>query len=163
MSKAVLISIRPEWVKKILTGEKTLEVRKTRPTLETPFKVYIYCTKPKHKFEDYFVIEWGDFDFPEKDFFGGGFVIGEFVCDTYVTDKTFGHDALFNAAACMSESDAVAYSAGTPFYGWYISDLKIYDTPKELNAFKGLRKTKFGYAPIEIKRPPQSWCYVEEQ
>ena len=44
MGKAVLISIRPEWVKKILAGEKTLEVRKTRPNMETPFKVYIYCT-----------------------------------------------------------------------------------------------------------------------
>ena len=44
MSKAVLISIRPEWVKKILAGEKTLELRKTKPKLETPFKVYIYCT-----------------------------------------------------------------------------------------------------------------------
>lgn len=37
MAKAVLISIRPEWVSKILTGEKTLEVRKTRPNMETPF------------------------------------------------------------------------------------------------------------------------------
>lgn len=44
MAKAVLISIRPDWVEKILSGEKTLEVRKTRPKLETPFKVYIYCT-----------------------------------------------------------------------------------------------------------------------
>ena len=37
MSRAVLISIRPEWVEKILSGEKTLEVRKTRPKLEAPF------------------------------------------------------------------------------------------------------------------------------
>lgn len=44
MAKAVLISIRPKWVKKILTGEKTLEVRRNRPKLEAPFKVYIYCT-----------------------------------------------------------------------------------------------------------------------
>ena len=35
------------------------------------------------------------------------------------------------------------------FYGWHISDLKIYDTPKELSDFG-------------LKRPPQSWCYVEE-
>ena len=40
--------------------------------------------------------------------------------------------------------------------------LVIYDKPKELSEFEGLRKTKFGYEPIEIKRPPQSWCYVEE-
>lgn len=47
-------------------------------------------------------------------------------------------------------------------YGWHISNLKVYDTPKPLSKFKGLRKTKFGYAPVEIKRPPQSWCYAEE-
>ena len=44
MSKAVLISIQPKWCKLIAEGEKTLEVRKTRPKLKTPFKCYIYCT-----------------------------------------------------------------------------------------------------------------------
>ena len=43
MAKAVLISIRPEWVEKILAGEKALEVIKTRPNMGTPFKCYIYC------------------------------------------------------------------------------------------------------------------------
>ncbi len=38
MSKAVMISIRPKWCEKIVNGEKTIEVRKTRPKLETPFK-----------------------------------------------------------------------------------------------------------------------------
>lgn len=48
-------------------------------------------------------------------------------------------------------------------YGWHISDLVIYDKPRELSEFTGLRKTKFGYAPIKITRPPQSWCYVERR
>lgn len=175
MSKAVLISIRPEWCEKIAGGEKTIEVRKTRPKLETPFKCYIYCTKDKKSSDRLWVLreqirkEYNGLAAvcahlraqPDLHSVGNGHVVGEFVCDTYVTDKTFGHDALFNAAACMIEPDVVAYSAGTPLYGWHISDLKIYDTPKELSAFKGLRKTKFGYEPVEIKRPPQSWCYVE--
>lgn len=41
MAKAVLISIRPEWVEKIANYEKTIEIRKTKPDLETPFKCYI--------------------------------------------------------------------------------------------------------------------------
>ena len=49
MSKAVMISIRPKWCEKIARGEKTIEVRKTRPKLETPFKCYIYCTKAKER------------------------------------------------------------------------------------------------------------------
>lgn len=167
MDKAVLISIRPEWVIKILAGEKTLEVRKTRPKLETPFKVYIYCTAGNLIYE----VNNGMM----CNISGGKLVVGEFVCDSYVTDKTFGHDALFNAAACMTEQDVVAYSAGTPLYGWHISDLKIYDQPKPLSAFKGPCKIKvgcwecpyFNYTTGDcdgrtIKRPPQSWCYVEE-
>ena len=46
-------------------------------------------------------------------------------------------------------------------YGWHISDLRIYDAPRELSEFTGLRNTRFGAAPYDIKRAPQSWCYVE--
>lgn len=45
--KAVLISIQPKWAELIANGKKTVEVRKSRPKLETPFKCYIYCTSPK--------------------------------------------------------------------------------------------------------------------
>lgn len=48
MSKAVMLSILPKWCAKIASGEKTIEVRKTKPKLETPFKCYIYCTQDKH-------------------------------------------------------------------------------------------------------------------
>ena len=64
---------------------------------------------------------------------------------------------------CLSAEEIRKYANGANgLYGWHISDLVGYDKPKELCEFKGLRKTKFGYAPVEIKRPPQSWCYVEE-
>lgn len=33
---AVLISIRPKWCEKIINGQKTIEVRKTRPKMDTP-------------------------------------------------------------------------------------------------------------------------------
>ena len=36
--KAVLLSIRPNWCKLIWSGMKTIEVRKNRPNLKTPFK-----------------------------------------------------------------------------------------------------------------------------
>ena len=169
MAKAVLISIRPKWCEKIISGEKTIEVRKNRPKLETPFKCYIYCTKPKYEHEDFIRT-----DYPKPQFYGGGKIVGEFTCDAYVVDKTFGHDALFNAAACMNEEDATAYAAGSPLYGWHIADLKIYDTPKKLSEFKGLCKVEsdccacphYNYSKMDcdgrtISRPPQSWCYVE--
>ena len=41
--KSILLSIKPKYVELIASGEKTIEVRKSRPKLETPFKCYIYC------------------------------------------------------------------------------------------------------------------------
>ena len=43
--KSVLMSINPRWCELIANGKKTVEIRKTKPKLEPPFKCYIYCTK----------------------------------------------------------------------------------------------------------------------
>ena len=138
MSKAVLISIRPEWCEKIINGRKTIEVRKTRPKMDTPFKCYIYKC-------------------------GNGKVIGEFLCDEIIEDRTYGHNEEFYRAACMSAYDAAAYAMQSPMYGWHISDLRVYDHPRDLWEFTGLLETKYGLAPGPITRPPQSWRYVEEE
>lgn len=76
MSKAVLISIRPRWCEKIVNGNKTIEVRKTRPKMNTSFKCYIYCTLPKYPHEDFIAT-----NYPRPQFYGGGKVVGEFTCD----------------------------------------------------------------------------------
>ena len=168
MSKAVLISIRPKWCEKIANGEKTIEVRKTRPKMNTPFKCYIYCTLPKYPHEDFIAT-----DYPRPQFYGGGKVIGEFTCDRideYDDDTIFSFRyedyARWNDfdldRACIHPEDFQNYANGKWLYGWHISDLRIYDTPRELSEFTGLRNTRFGAAPYDIKRPPQSWCYVEE-
>ena len=152
MNKAVMLSIRPKWCEKIASGEKTIEVRKTKPKLETPFKCYIYCTKaPKGWF-------WLNSPNIRRD----GVVIGEFICDRYVIDRTFGHDAVINAAACMTEIQCAAYSCVSPLYGWHISKLKIYDKPKKLIDFTGIKTMRDGFELRVLERPPQSWCYVME-
>ena len=151
--KAVLISIRPEWCDLIARGEKTLEVRKNRPKIDTPFKCYIYRTKGKVKH----ILNGKWFNMPV-----GGSVIGEFICDTYVIDRTFGHDALFNGGACMTEVECAAYSTCSPIYGWHISNLKIYEKPKKLSDFTGIKTMRDGFELRVLERPPQSWCYVME-
>ena len=157
MSKAVMLSIRPKWCEKIASGEKTIEVRKTRPKLATPFKCYIYCTNG-----------------PRNRLVGSQRkVIGEFVCDeveTYDDDTihAFTHEdySRWNDfdldRACMHPEDLEHYANDNWLHGWHSSDIKIYDNPKELSEFEGLQKTRFGYAPYKITRPPQSFCYVEE-
>lgn len=157
MAKAVLISIRPEWVEKIANGEKTLELRKTEPKLETPFKVYIYCTAGNLSYE----VSNGMF----CNISGGRVVVGEFVCDKIGIIWGGGYlkmpESAF-AGSCLNMYQIDTYLDGKDGHFWHISNLKIYDAPKPLSKFMGLRKTKFGYAPVEIKRPPQSWCYVED-
>lgn len=170
MAKAVLISIRPEWVGKILSGEKALEVRKNRPNLNPPFKCYIYCARGRKP--------WVLDGVPgiRQD----GHVVAEFECDkiTWLTHIGFAGCSGINLAAmknhytiddsfdfsesCLTILQLEEYLDGGDGYAWHISDLKIYGKPKGLSEFTGLRKTKFGYAPKEVKHPPQSWCYVEE-
>ena len=197
-NKAVLISIKPKWCELIASDEKTIEVRKTKPKLKPPFKCYIYCTKStqsdrlwtlcKNERKENFGLSaiCANLNATSGICLGDGKVIGEFVCDTIVTDKTFGHDPLFNGAACMSEAEAAAYSCQSPMYGWHISDLKIYDKPRELSEFGAIcrhyddgrcgRCEYYDYANNEsysyeecavdglkpITKAPQSWCYVEE-
>lgn len=159
--KAVLISIRPKWCAKIASGEKTTEVRKTRPKLETPFKCYIYCTLPRYPHEDFI-----ETDYPKPQFYGGGKVIGEFACDRVTnlfSNSRFWLDEDDILHTCLSAAEMRKYANGANgLYGWHISNLKIYDKPRELREFTGLRQTKFGAEPVPITRAPQSWCYVEE-
>lgn len=164
MSKAVLISIRPKWCEKIVNGDKTIEVRKTRPKMNTPFKCYIYCTLPKYPHEDFIAT-----DYPMPQFYGGGKVIGEFTCERIALIAYDGGElssttnAAFSPATCLTQSEIIAYIGDKGrCYGWHMSNLRIYDTPRELSEFTGLRDTRFGAAPYDIKRAPQSWCYVEE-
>lgn len=174
MSKAVMLSIRPKWVEKIASGEKTIEVRKTRPKMNTPFKAYIYCTLPKYPHEDFIAT-----DYPRPQFYGGGKVIGEFTCNRVTnlfSNSRFWLDEDDVLHTCLSAAEMRKYANGARgLYGWHISDLLIYDQPRELSEFRratdpcdschaeytwectGCKKLSG-----DIKRPPQSWCYVEE-
>lgn len=197
MAKAVLISIRPEWVEKILSGEKTLEVRKTRPNMETPFKVYIYCTAGNLSYN--YKVNGG----MVCNVSGGKIAVGEFTCDNIATynydycphpeigmdydcgDSWWEIDDEDLKSACLSEKEFRYYAFGRKeMYGWHISNLKIYDAPKKLGEFwrdcleyselstncwscenvcgDGDETDCNTDGRLYLRRPPQSWCYVEE-
>ncbi len=65
--------------------------------------------------------------------------------------------------ACLTREEMHQYLGTEHGYGWQIDDLNIYDHPRDLWEFTGLRQTKYGLAPGPITRPPQSWRYVEEE
>ena len=181
--KSVLISIQPKWVEKIASGEKTIEVRKTRPKLETPFKCYIYCTNDRKVFLD---SDCNNKFWTEKNYGGehyyNGKVIGEFVCDKIYKIDADSVDWIYIAEnyckyfyeakdlnCCLSDGELYSYSKGLCLQGWHITDLKIYDKPKELGEFSSYTLeytvkdgSKYGRVLVNpIKRPPQSWCYIE--
>ena len=186
MSKAVLISIRPKWCQKITSGEKTIEVRKTKPKMNTPFKCYIYCTLPKYPHEDFIAT-----DYPRPQFYGGGKVVGEFTCDRIFPINVFDNGSIQNwlfehmERSCLTYEELADYIGnGKTGHGWHISNLKIYDAPKKLREFwrdcleyselstncwscenvcgDGDETDCNTDGRLYLRRPPQSWCYVEE-
>ena len=171
--KAVMISIQPKWVAKIVEREKTVEVRKTRPKLKPPFKCYIYETKNIERI------------FPKiGDLHWFGRVIGECICDEITQFENSWFDKGFIYAmrdGRIFAEDLAIYLGDKDGYSWHISDLKIYDKPKKLSEFykscsfnckcmfckyhswgNMFEPPSCNYEFEEITRPPQSWCYVEE-
>lgn len=189
---SVMLSIQPKWCNLILTGAKTLEVRKTKPAgvklgkLDEPFKCYICCTGVKklplaeyveiHRATGGAVDDWH------------GKVIAEFVCDG-IYPVCYTMDGFADVVNCnlsrLKPSDFIAYGKGKPLYGWNITELKVYSNPKELSEFcfppelyceKELcRRCPYDQTPNEygeysfdcewkkpITRPPQSWRFAEE-
>ena len=171
--RAVLISIKPKWCEQIASGEKTIEVRKTRPKIETPFKCYIYCTSggyqtPKRrKSNGQFWIGKPINDVSHGRYLGNGTVVGEFVCDRIeefhdwqlspggqFRDSEEDELKSFLEKACISYEEVCKYRANLPYYK-PLSELRFY------NSVKG-RWNKDGSRDMVVRKPPQSWCYVEE-
>ena len=170
--KSVLISIKPQWCKLIANGKKTIEVRKTKPKIETPFKCYIYCTKGKPIFEQSAFCND----------ISNGKVIGEFVCENIETIDLIYSENLRQANSkineilknsCLSAYDLLVYlsrdNKDKNGYAWYISNLVVYDKPMELSEFRSyncrayIDENSYPMPTHEITRPPQSWCYVEKK
>ena len=175
--KSVMLSIRPKWCEKIVNGEKTIEVRKTRPKLQTPFKCYIYCTMN----HPYISVSCGKLDKLNyrTNTVGrcNGKVIGEFTCDRIYELAPLNHapDDV-EKQACLTREEIVNYLKGTG-YGWHIVGSRIYDQPRELTEFRrpcpndlycevcAMYSNNNGICnngALPLRRPPQSWCYVED-
>lgn len=208
--QSVLLSVKPKWCELIASGIKTIEIRKTRPKCGIPFKCYIYCTKNgsdiysdgksivtdnlnvlNKKAEKSFSKTCGFYKWNEK-------VIGEFVCDKIDKIDIIDHelityirvnqkaDMFVTQETCLGIDELQKYLDNKTGYGWGISNLVIYDKPKELSEFykycgdnpdcDGCKahyysNTECGLEDYccskidgcrPINRPPQSWGYVEE-
>jgi predicted transcriptional regulator len=170
--KAILMSIRPQWVAKILNGEKTVEIRKTAPNVKVPIDVYIYCTKGKY--------EMGKFNSDKKYheirddccYAGGwsrglpdetinGKVVAKFTLNKVeeIKDKWFSQDICetdelscveLERKSCLYSYDIHKYLKDKTGYAWHIDNLEIFDNPRPLQPY------------FDLNRPPQSWQYIWE-
>lgn len=172
MSKAILMSIQPKWVCEILNGNKTIEVRTKFPKDYVGW-VYIYCTKDK-KYAN--LINRGGFL--------TGMVVARFWCDK-VEETFFQQEESFNNEiektlkdSCLTYDELWNYVGNKTFYKIHISQLEIFDKPKELIEFYKpckyenirckdycLKYKQYGTCEVaeNITKAPQSWCYVETE
>ena len=171
--KSILISIQPQWVEKILNGEKTIEIRKTMPRCELPVKVYIYCTKGSPYLLDLrkhthltFNYELIDCCYQKYDKYNlNGKVVAEFTLNkvdayyygdlsypipSYEGDTSIKElpDGYFITSGdlkkcCLTYEELLKYGNKKTLYGWKIDNLKIYDEPKELSEFSLMERIPY--------------------
>ena len=115
-----LYSINRPHTDHIKSGRKLWEIRKSKPNIPVPFPAFIYETKKKG---------------------GCGKVIGEFVCDRIdeicleCSDWSKLRPAEIPYTG-LTDKEIVEYLGnGKTGYGLHISNLKIYDKPKEISEF----------------------------
>ena len=187
--KSILLSIRPQWVAKILNEEKTIEVRKRFPKNYVGW-VYIYCTKDK---KNYLYWDWYDPPFVEEEWFVSnipniwdddrkningpfnGKVIARFWCDKveeidlvdrwdweYETE-TKREDDLLNYS-CLTREELDNYLKEKLGYAIHFNELEIFDRPKYLTEYyKSYVETEKGIYYQVLTKAPQNYCYIESE
>ena len=188
----ILASIKPYYYYLIAEEKKKIEVRKTA-LKNLPQDIAFYMSKDEKSFAKI------PKEFQEKYRKHFGKVGLAIVCNKitrYNCDKIF--DEYFIAGyigaymplkeMCLTNKDLIEYGKGRPLYGWHISDLKIYDKPKELSEFRAYNFKSMNGTDVcgnydckyyqdsgsymippscakngcRITRPPQSYMFVEE-
>lgn len=185
--KAILISIKPKWVSKILNGEKTIEVRKSKPKCDLPIDVYIYCTKGEPCFAG--IPRSGNYTVLN------GKVVAKFTLNrveeiifgtTLYNDLGFFTGDLYSfdlyKQSCLTKKEMQHYLKvkpnGLSGYAWHISNLVIFDRPRELGEFNNICPRKderchlckywvynkigtHGRCKNELTKAPQSYQFIE--
>ena len=124
----IIASIKPHYTQKIFSGEKRIEMRKSEPNCNWPFKVFMYETKGNG---------------------GKGAVVGEFIVRCTFAEK-YPFPAALTASACINSQALNDYAADKIIHSWYISDAKQYQKVKSLKEF-GLNRAPQSWCYIKHK------------
>lgn len=177
----ILASIKPYYYYLIAEEKKKIEVRKTA-LKNLPQDIAFYMSKDEKSFAKI------PKEFQEKYRKHLGKIGMRVVCDKA---ERFSVGSLrsddIEKLACLSYNEMINYfykpeeldgETVKQGFAWHISDLKIYDKPKELSEFFKPCPTKEkgdclscdcladndygGVCTNNLTRPPQSWMFVEE-
>lgn len=187
MKPVIMISIKPKYVKEILNGNKTIEIRKRFPKDFVGW-VYIYCTKDNNNLLhknciDIWWIEDRDFQKENKRLglkqqpIYNGMVVARFWCEKvdYYEDVCFWSEEN-EKASCVTPSEFFDYMNHIKCHRSccliHITKLEIFEKPKDVSEFykceyieaTTIRDSERVFKPyLPLTRAPQSWCYVEVQ
>lgn len=178
--EAVMINLSPEACNRITLGEQIAFLKKTRPNLNPPFKVYVCCGMAglptyvtNDKLETVSVYE----ECPD---IINGRVIAEFVCKDIakITDAVTHYEVqgfverglhqILYEDACSNYEQLYRLLSKKSAYAWYVSNLKVYDTPKKVSDFCKPDYKHKGFGTWVWKQgryltqPPTNWCYVKD-
>lgn len=176
--KAIMLSVKPQWLAKILNGDKTVEIRKTIPKCNLPIDVYLYCTKGKPYLtkidNEWYLTKYGCIKSPNGYVkMENGKVVAKFTLNKYTDMMKWAYSYKDNEfyellkKACIDTYDLTNYAGNKAkrLYAWEIDNLVIFDTPKELKDFYVERYAVMpnGIFPCNepLAKSPQSWQFIE--
>lgn len=110
----VLLSLHPKYWELIKSGEKTIEIRKTKPQIvHMPFRVIVYLT-------------------------GNGGVVGKFDCDKLI--ETI-RPATLADGSCLTAKELFSYARGRKLCGWHVKPGSVveYESPLPLEYATGIK------------------------
>ena len=188
--KAILISDHAKWCALMMNGDKTVEVRKGTALYKAIQKlidengyadIYVYCSKNEYLYrtnkgyiaskKPLTVGKGTDYTYAYSD---EGKVLFKFRC--YKVEEWHNYSwQEITKNACLTDDELRDYSKGVAsLYCIHISNLEIFDRPKELSEFHkivDIRKCDTNYCDdfyscskcekSRLTKAPQSWCYIE--
>lgn len=132
---SIIASVRPPFAGWLMSGKKTVEIRKSRPMFnpfagvpaDGPVRVYIYETKTGG---------------------GAGAIVGRFDCRGFLEIRDAASIEQAAPAACLTVKEMEAYRGpGGALYGWQAVNAKRYKKPVPL-------------AALRMSSAPQSWRWL---
>jgi len=145
--RAILLSVRPEWVEKILNGEKTVEIRKSSPKYKLPIEVYIYCTKGGKAIKKEVTLASNNHTYIRK---LNGEIVGKFTLNKVIDIHYLDENGL-QEASCLTPTELYKYANNgrKQLYAWCIDNLEVFAFPKTLCSTGNPGDTFSGIHPIK--------------